>query len=80
MSTKEDIRKHLVCLLGGRAAELIVFGELMTGSAFGKQSDVGRASFLAATFPGSHGRFWRNCDCNSMTVNVKLRGTYGNFK
>jgi len=48
MSSKQDVQKHLVCLLGGRAAELITFGEVMAGAASGKESDIGRASMLAA--------------------------------
>jgi ATP-dependent Zn protease len=48
MSSKEDVRRHLACLLGGRAAEQVVFGEVMAGAASGKESDIGRASMLAA--------------------------------
>jgi len=48
MASKEDFQKHLVCLLGGRAAELITFGEAMAGAASGMESDLGRASILAA--------------------------------
>jgi len=48
MSSKEDVQKHLACLLGGRAAELIVIGEAMAGTASGQESDIGRATMLAA--------------------------------
>ena len=48
MYSTEDVQKHLACLLGGRAAELITFGKVLAGAASGMESDLGRASMLAA--------------------------------
>lgn len=38
---------NLTCILGARAAELIVFGEALVGSGGGSHSDLGQATLLA---------------------------------
>jgi cell division protease FtsH len=46
-STRAHLERSLVALLGGRAAEQVVFGEVTAGSAGSPQSDLARANRLA---------------------------------
>ncbi|WP_161973961.1 AAA family ATPase [Hwanghaeella grinnelliae] len=48
MMTRDDVEMNLVCLLGGRAAEVLFLGEQMSGSGLGGHSDLGRAAIAAA--------------------------------
>lgn len=43
----EGIGGNLTCILGARAAELIVFGEALVGSGGGAQSDLAQATLIA---------------------------------
>ncbi len=43
----EGIGGNLTCVLGGRAAETVVFGETLVGSGGGSHSDLGQATLLA---------------------------------
>lgn len=43
----EGIGGNLTCVLGGRAAETVVFGETLVGSGGGSHSDLGQATLIA---------------------------------
>ncbi|QFU07200.1 ATP-dependent zinc metalloprotease FtsH [Rhodobacteraceae bacterium THAF1] len=46
--TVESARRRLTVLMGGRAAEEVIYGEVSNGSGGGAQSDLARATQLAA--------------------------------
>lgn len=54
-TTKEDIEKHLVVLLAGRTAESLILGSFAIGSGMGGESDLSRATQIAAMLEVSVG-------------------------
>jgi len=54
-NTRAHLEKFLVALLGGRAAEQLVFGEVTAGAGGADDSDLGRATRLATRIETAYG-------------------------
>jgi cell division protease FtsH len=54
-NTRAHLKKFLVALLGGRAAEELVFGEVTAGAGGAEDSDLGRATRLATRIETAYG-------------------------
>jgi len=53
--TRAEIERHIVTLLAGRAAEIVILGEASAGAGGSESSDLGLASNLLAGIHGSYG-------------------------
>ena len=76
-----DVAEYQMIVVGGRVNfDLHAHGNGKSVTYEKGRGSPGSEGKLVAAFDGDHGWFWRNRDKQSLTVTLKLRGTYSELK
>lgn len=76
-----DVAEYKMVVEGGRVNfDLHAHGDGKSTTYEKGRGSTGSEGQLTAEFDGDHGWFWRNRDKTALTVNLRVRGTYSEFK